>query len=253
MGAVKISWMLVMLATPPVTSSSSTAGPTSVGSPSFWGEDDDLSGVQLEVRNLEEFEYFQHMELLNTYGLSSLNFSDFDGLSDDLSNLNFSDFEGLSDLNLGEFESFDKALLIDLVGDEEEFEELDQELDYLLDELGVEEDLIDEALGEEEEEEGKEEKGKDDEDKNGGSLFSKSLLLLQTENLAAGEDVESHPMEDSEDSRREKIFSGLKWGSLALSVVLLAAAIFATYSYANHRNKCDPSLKKPNTTTVAPV
>ena len=97
------------------------------------------------MRNLEEFEYFQHSELLDTYGLSSLNFSDFEGLSDDLSNLNFSDFEGLSDLS--EFESFDQALLIDLVGDEEEFEELDQELDYLLDELGVEEDLIDEVFG----------------------------------------------------------------------------------------------------------
>ena len=99
------------------------------------------------MRNLEEFEYFQHSELLDTYGLSGLNFSDFESLSDDLSNLNFSDFEGLSDLS--EFESFDQALLIDLVdeGDEEEFEELDQELDYLLDELGVEEDLIDEVFG----------------------------------------------------------------------------------------------------------
>ena len=92
------------------------------------------------MRNLEEFEYFQHSELLDTYGLSNLNFSDFE----DLSNLNFTDFEGLSDLS--EFESFDQALLIDLVGDEEEFEELDQELDYLLDELGVEEDLIDEVF-----------------------------------------------------------------------------------------------------------
>ena len=180
------------------------------------------------MRNLEEFEYFQHSELLDTYGLSGLNFSDFEGLSDDLSNLNFSDFEGLSDLS--EFESFDQALLIDLVdeGDEEEFEELDQELDYLLDELGVEEDLIDEvfgqiqivfflnmnlqALGEEEEE--KEEKSKDgEEDENEGSMLSKSLLLLQTKNLAAGEDVESHLVEDSkEDSGRGNIYSGLKWG-----------------------------------------
>jgi len=268
MGAVKIYWMLVTLATPPFTFSSSMdlevsssldlepsssldmeasshlgleAGPTSVGSPSFWDEDDDSTGVQLEVRNLEEFEYFQHMELLDTYGLSSLNFSDFEDLSD---TYNLS--------NLSEFESFDQALLIDLVGDEEEFEELDQELDYLLDELGVEEDLIDEALGEEEEEEN-EEKSKDgEEDENEGSMLSKSLLLLQTKNLAAGEDVESQLVEDSKDSRRGKIYSGLKWGSLALSVVLLAAAMLATYSYANHRNKCE-GLKKPDTTTVAPV
>ena len=108
-------------------------------------EIDGLQWTNTKVRNLEEFEYFQHSELLDTYGLSSLNFSDFEGLSDDLSSLNFSDFEGLSDLS--EFESFDQALLIDLVGDEEEFEELDQELDYLLDELGVEEDLIDEVFG----------------------------------------------------------------------------------------------------------
>ena len=63
MGAVKIYWMLVMLATPPITSSSSLTagpfsssltaaggGPTSVGSPSSWAEDDDLDGVQLEVK-----------------------------------------------------------------------------------------------------------------------------------------------------------------------------------------------------------
>ena len=53
MGAVKIYWMLVMLATPPITSSSSltaAGGPTSVGSPSSWAEDDDLDGVQLEVK-----------------------------------------------------------------------------------------------------------------------------------------------------------------------------------------------------------
>ena len=77
------------------------------------------------------------MELLDTYGLSSFNFSDFDSLSDSYD---------LSNFNLSEFEGFDQALLIDLVGDEEEFEELDQELDYLLDELGVEEDLIDEVF-----------------------------------------------------------------------------------------------------------
>ena len=75
------------------------------------------------------------MELLDTYGLSSFNFSDFDDLSDTYDLSNFSEFEG-----------FDQALLIDLIGDEKEFEELDQELDYLLDELGVEEDLIDEVF-----------------------------------------------------------------------------------------------------------
>ena len=68
------------------------------------------------------------------------------------------------------------------------------------------------ALGEEEEEEN-EEKSKDgEEDENEGSMLSKSLLLLQTKNLAAGEDVESQLVEDSKDSRRGKIYSGLKWG-----------------------------------------
>ena len=91
------------------------------------------------MRNQEEFEYFQHMELLETYGLSSLNFSDFEDLTD----LNF---DNLSDTyDLSKFEAFDQALLIDLEGDEEEFEEIDQELDYLLDELVVEEDLIEEV------------------------------------------------------------------------------------------------------------
>ena len=69
------------------------------------------------------------------------------------------------------------------------------------------------ALGEEEEEEEKEEKSKDgEEDENEGSMLSESLLLLQTKNLAAGEDVESQLVEDSKDSRRGKIYSGLKWG-----------------------------------------
>ena len=72
------------------------------------------------------------MELLDTYGLSSFNFSDYEGLLDSLS-------YDLS--NFSEFEDFN-----DLIGDEEVFEELDQELDYLLDELGVEEDLIDEVF-----------------------------------------------------------------------------------------------------------
>ena len=158
------------------------------------------------------------MELLDTYGLSSFNFSDFDDLSDSLS-------YDLS--NFSEFEGFDQALLIDLIGDEEEFEELDQELDYLLDELGVEEDLIDEVFNssshsnsllsnmcfqalEEEEEEEETSKDDEDEDENEGSILSKSLLLLHTKNLAT--DVESLLMKDSEDSRREKVYSALKWG-----------------------------------------
>ena len=65
MGAVEIYWMLVMLATPPITSSFSSSslaagpfsssltaagGPTSVGSPSSWAEDDDLDGVQQNLK-----------------------------------------------------------------------------------------------------------------------------------------------------------------------------------------------------------
>ena len=57
----------------------------------------------------------------------------------------------------------------------------------------------------EEEEENSED---EEEDKKEGSKLSKSLLLLAT-----GKDVESQFMEESEDSRRrEKIYSGLKWG-----------------------------------------
>ena len=67
--------------------------------------------------------------------------------------------------------------------------------------------MLFQALEEEENEE-EEEESKDDEDKSEGSMLSKSLLLLQT----TGEDVESQLMEDSKDSRREKIYSGLKWG-----------------------------------------
>ena len=65
---------------------------------------------------------------------------------------------------------------------------------------------------EEEEEEDEEEKSKDDEDESKGSILSKSLLLLQTKDLATGENVESQLMKDSEDSRREKVYSALKWG-----------------------------------------
>ena len=63
MGAGKIYRMLVLLASTPLltsssltagppdswTSSSLTAAPTSRGSSSFWDEDDDSSGVLLEV------------------------------------------------------------------------------------------------------------------------------------------------------------------------------------------------------------
>ena len=85
MGAVKIYWMLVTLATPPFTSSSSLdlgassslnlevspsldleAGPTSVGSPSFWDEDDDSTGVQLEVT-------YHHVVILYALPLAGLN------------------------------------------------------------------------------------------------------------------------------------------------------------------------------------
>ena len=51
MGAVNIYWTLVMLATLPLTFSSLTAAPTTMESFSFWDEDDDSSGVQLEVTN----------------------------------------------------------------------------------------------------------------------------------------------------------------------------------------------------------
>ena len=87
---------------------------------------------RFQVRNLEEFEYFQHLELLDSLA-DSYDFENFTLTDTDLS-------------NISDFESLDQAPLIDLIGDEEEFEELDQELDYLLDELGVEEDLIDEVF-----------------------------------------------------------------------------------------------------------
>ena len=87
---------------------------------------------RFQVRNLEEFEYFQHLELL-------------DSLADsyDLENFTLTDTD-LS--NISHFESLDQALFIDLIGDEEEFEELDQELDLLDYELTMEEKLIDEVV-----------------------------------------------------------------------------------------------------------
>ena len=59
------------------------------------------------------------------------------------------------------------------------------------------------------EEEEKEEKSEDDEE---GSILSKSLLL-QKEDFGNGENVES---QTTEDFRREKIYSGLKWGRSTL-------------------------------------
>ena len=54
-----------------------------------------------------------------------------------------------------------------------------------------------------------EEKSEDDEE---GSILSKSLLL-QKEDFGNGEKVES---QTTEDFRREKIYSGLKWGRSTL-------------------------------------
>ena len=83
------------------------------------------------MRNLEEFEYFQHLELLDSLA-DSYDFENFTLTDTDLSHLsNISDSE---------------ALFIDLIGDEEEFEELDQELDFLDYELKIEEELIDEVV-----------------------------------------------------------------------------------------------------------
>ena len=48
--------------------------------------------------------------------------------------------------NISDFESLDQALLIDLLGDEEEFEKLDQELFDLLDNLGMVLELGDEVV-----------------------------------------------------------------------------------------------------------
>ena len=55
-----------------------------------------------------------------------------------------------------------------------------------------------------------EEKSEDDEEE--GSILSKSLLL-QKEDFGNGENVES---QTTEDFRRQKIYSGLKWGRSTL-------------------------------------
>ena len=90
---------------------------------------------RFQVRNLEEFEYFQHLELLDSLA-DSYDFENFTLTDNDLSHLS----------NISDSESLDQALFIDLIGDEEEFEELDQELDFLDYELKIEEELIDEVV-----------------------------------------------------------------------------------------------------------
>ena len=90
---------------------------------------------RFQVRNLEEFEYFQHLELLDSLA-DSYDFENFTLTDTDLSHLS----------NISDSESLDQALFIDLIGDEEEFEELDQELDFLDYELKIEEELIDEVV-----------------------------------------------------------------------------------------------------------
>ena len=85
--------------------------------------------------NLEEFEYSQHLEPLDSLA-DSYDFENFTLTDTDLSLLS----------NISDFESLDQALFIDLIGDEEEFEELDQELDLLDYELTMEEKLIDEVV-----------------------------------------------------------------------------------------------------------
>ena len=87
------------------------------------------------MRNLEEFEYSQHLEPLDSLA-DSYDFENFTLTDTDLFHLS----------NISDFESLDQALFIDLIGDEEEFEELDQELDLLDYELTMEEKLIDEVV-----------------------------------------------------------------------------------------------------------
>ena len=90
---------------------------------------------RFQVRNLEEFEYFQHLELLDSLA-DSYDFENFTLTDTDLSHLS----------NISDFESLDQAHLIDLLGDEEEFEKLDQELFDLLDNLGLVLKLGDEVV-----------------------------------------------------------------------------------------------------------
>ena len=92
-------------------------------------------GGAFEVRNLEEFEYSQHLEPLDSLA-DSYDFENFTLTDTDLSHLS----------NISDFESLDQAHLIDLLGDEEEFEKLDQELFDLLDNLGMVLELGDEVV-----------------------------------------------------------------------------------------------------------
>ena len=83
------------------------------------------------MRNLEEFEYSQNLELLDSLA-DSYDFENFTLTDTDLSLLS----------NISDFESLDQALLID----EEELDKLDQELFDLLDNLGVVLELGDEVV-----------------------------------------------------------------------------------------------------------
>ena len=83
------------------------------------------------MRYLEEFEYSQHLEPLDSLA-DSYDFENFTLTDTDLSLLS----------NISDFESLDQALLID----EEELEKLDQELFDLLDNLGMVLELGDEVV-----------------------------------------------------------------------------------------------------------
>ena len=87
------------------------------------------------MRNLEEFEYSQNLELLDSLA-DSYDFENFTLTDTDLSHLS----------NISDFKSMDQAPLIDLLGDEEELEKLDQELFDLLDNLGMVLELGDEVV-----------------------------------------------------------------------------------------------------------
>ena len=88
------------------------------------------------MRSLEEFEHSQHLDLLKNLA-DSYDFENFTLTDTDLSHLsNISDLESL----------LDQAPLIDLSGDEEKLEKLDQELFDLLDNLGMVLELGDEVV-----------------------------------------------------------------------------------------------------------
>ena len=87
------------------------------------------------MRSLEEFEHSQHLDLLESLA-DSYDFENFTLTDTDLSHLS----------NISDFKSMDQAPLIDLLGDEEELEKLDQELFDLLDNLGMVLELGDEVV-----------------------------------------------------------------------------------------------------------